>query len=415
MPEMNTAAAPANVKLPLTFIIFGLFSFIAAQFILLTHYEALVQHTYRIPPIWMGAHLLLLGFVVMIIMGAMYQLVPVAFMTQIWSQTFAYIQFTITIIGITLFAILLGFTPENAIYGAVPAIVGILMFIIQMYFTIAKQKDKNMITVFVSGALVCLLLTITAGLLLAWNLSNHVILEHLALLKTHLLFGITGWFTLLIFGFSYKLIPMFSLSHGFAMKGAKPAFITYISGLLVIIISIWMKNWLLDVLGFSLLCIGFTCFVIDVRDILKNRMRRKLDKPLSFAIFAIGVGYITHIIAFILSAFHIDSTNIWGMLIYTYIFGWVIFSILGYLYKIVPFLWWTHKYSDQIGKKNVPTLAQMVNEKGSLVLYILFIVSLIGILLGAGTGIGIIVFAFQFLLSITTVGYVISIIRILFV
>ena len=414
MPGMNTTA-PTNIKLPLAFIFCGLFSFVAAQFILLTHYDAFVQHTYRIPPIWMGAHLLLLGFVVMVIMGAMYQLVPVAFLTPIWSQKFAYFQFAVTAIGIILFALLLGYNPAHSIYGAVLAVIGLFMFIIQMLLTIAKQKDKNMITIFVSSALICLLATIAAGFLLAWNISFDVILEHAALLKTHLLFGITGWFTLLIFGFSYKLIPMFSLSHGFTMKAAKPAFLIYSIGLLTIMISIWTNSLVFDVLGFALLFGGFTCFILDVKEILQKRMRRKLDKPLSFAIVAIGIGYIVHLTALILSIISVQKVSVWGMLIFTYLFGWVIFSILGYLYKIVPFLWWTHKYSKQIGKENVPTLAQMVNEKWSFILYVLFTISLIGILLGVSIGAGIIVLIFLCLLFFATVGYVISIIRILFV
>ena len=61
--------------------------------------------------------------------------------------------------------------------------------------------------------------------------------------------------------------------------------------------------------------------------------------------------------------FNITNATIWSWIIFLYIVGWIIFSILGYLYKIVPFLWWTHKYSDRIGKEKVPTMGEMINEK----------------------------------------------------
>ncbi|WP_241736819.1 hypothetical protein [Anoxybacillus flavithermus] len=55
--------------------------------------------------------------------------------------------------------------------------------------------------------------------------------------------------------------------------------------------------------------------------------------------------------------------------------------IYSYLYKIVPFLWWTHRYSQKIGKENVPTLKQMINEKCTVFTCGLFLVSFIGVIL----------------------------------
>lgn len=40
-------------------------------------------------------------------MGAMYQLVPVAFLAPIWNQKLGYIQFIITVVGITGLTLLL--------------------------------------------------------------------------------------------------------------------------------------------------------------------------------------------------------------------------------------------------------------------------------------------------------------------
>src|SRR5699024_2701192 len=111
----------------------------------------------------------------------------------------------------------------------------------------------------------------------------------------------------------------------------------------------------------------------------------------------------------------IHNAIIWSWLVFLYIMGWIIFSILGYLYKIVPFLWWTHKFSNKIGQEKVPTLKEMIHEKRSVFLFILFTVSTIGLTVGGLLQNGTAVLFFQGLLAITSLAYTISIIRVLFV
>src|SRR5690625_4102872 len=250
------------------FMFYCLFSFVSLQIVVVIHFGSLLLGNFRVPSIWMGAHFLLLCFAVMVVMGAMYQLVPVAFLTEIWNQKFGFIQFLVTVIGFTSFTVLLGMITEHAIYGGLFALLGVLMFLLQMFLTIKKQENKNMMTAFVLSALVCFFLTIIAGGLLAWNLAFGTTLNHQPIFNSHLAFGITGWFSLLIFAFSYKLVPMFSLSHGFSMKGAKPAYFTYISGLILLVASFWAQMTILQTIGWGLLLTGFIFFVTDIREIL---------------------------------------------------------------------------------------------------------------------------------------------------
>ncbi len=411
-PQMKTST---NVILPISFILFALLSFGAAQITLLFNTDILINGSFRVPSLWMATHFLLLGFATMVVMGAMYQLVPVALLTPIFSEKLGFIQMIITIIGCTIFPILLGTKPGIAMYGAVIVIIGIVLFLAQMVLTISKQKKFTMMSIFIMTALLCLFLTIIAGFFLVWNITVSGITMSQAIFHSHLTFGIIGWFTLLIFGFSYKLVPMFSLSHGYSENGAKPAFISYIIGLMIMIISFWITEPLIQIIGWLLLLSGFTFFVTDIWEILQKRLRRKLDKAFSFSIMAIFIGLTIHLIAFIISIFQIDNPTIWATLILVYIIGWILFSILGYLYKIVPVLWWTHKYSEQMGKTKVPTLADMINEKLSILLYTLFIIGIIGIAIGIIAQISIIILIFQALFTIATIGYIISIVRVLFV
>ncbi|WP_390360012.1 hypothetical protein [Virgibacillus byunsanensis] len=404
-----------DIKLPLSFILYALVALVLSQIVLFISNDALLASQFRVPDIWMGAHFLLLGWAVMIVMGAMYQLVPVAFLTPIWNQAFGYVQFIVTALGITVFSILLGTKPDMAIYGGIVAITGILMFIFQMAKTILHQEKKNTLTYFVLGAITCFFLTIIAGFLLAWNLAFGGIGEHKTILYTHILLGIAGWFTLLIFGFSYKLVPMFSLSHGFSMKNAKPAFFAYVLGLVVLISSLWLSFPYSQFIGWLLLLVGFSLFVRDIKEILDKRIKKKLDKPFSFSLLAIVNGLVIHGIAFLLSSVGITNINIWSWLLFLYVMSWIMFSIFGYLFKIVPFLWWTHKYSSQVGKMKVPMLKEMINEKVSVYIFILFIIGVVGLPVSALLQLGILVFMFQGVLVLASIAYVSSIVCVLFV
>ncbi|WP_458415321.1 hypothetical protein ACNQFZ_05455 [Schinkia sp. CFF1] len=372
------AKTETNVKLPFSFIIYSLLAFSASQIILIFSGDFITTGAFRIPPLWMVAHLLVLGWALMGAMGAMYQLVPVAFLTPIWNETFGFIQFVITAIGITSFALSFVFNPKLTMVTGLITLIGVLLFLFQMAMTMKKQAEKNILTAFVGTALVSLLLTILFGILLAASVSGHLQLtNHVALLKTHILLGVAGWFTLLIFGFSYKMVPMFSLAHGFSMKLSKPIYFIYVAGLLSTIVSFWVNQAIFFQLGMLLLFVAFTLFLLHIKQIIKKRLKKNLDKPFIFSLIAVVIGWVLHLVAMI-SSFISNSPHLFGVIIYLYILGWIVFSIMGYMYKIVPFLWWTYKYSKQMGAPNVPTLKQLMNEKLGQVLFILCLVCYVG-------------------------------------
>ncbi|ALC90159.1 hypothetical protein AM500_10460 [Bacillus sp. FJAT-18017] len=366
----QTSGNETNIKLPFAFILIALVSLVTSQVLLIVNGDMVSEGVFRIPAIWSAAHLLLLGWALMTAMGAMYQLVPVAFLTPIWSEKFGFVQFAVTAIGITLFSLMLYVSPGNAFLPGVLMLIGILMFIFQMGMTLRKQAKPNILTLFVGSALVCLLVTIVLGITMVWSMKTGSGGDaYIPILKSHILLGTAGWFTLLIFGFSYKMVPMFSLAHGFGMKMAVWVYAVYTIGLVVTAISFWTGNDVLLGLGLVLLAIGFMMFAWHILQIIGKRIKKKLDKPFMFALLGIVFGALVHLGTLVsFSAGSLAETI--GPLLYVYIMLWIAYSILGYLYKIVPFLWWTHKYSKEIGKTAVPALKDMVNDKAAVPLFI---------------------------------------------
>ncbi|MEH7386684.1 hypothetical protein V7147_14925 [Bacillus sp. JJ1521] len=411
MPQLSNET---DIRLPLSFIIFSVIALIASQVILLFNGHMVIDGIFRTPALLSSAHLLILGWALMVAMGAMYQLVPVAFLTPIWSEKFGFVQFWITAIGFGGFGITLSFSPSISIFTGSLSVIGILLFLVQMFMTMKKQAKKNILTVFVGSALICLLLTITLGILLIVNLGVGIVnLDHLAVLKSHILLGVAGWFTFLIFGFSYKMVPMFSLAHGFSMKLARWVYIVYVIGFIITISSFTAEKYLLLQAGMSLLFSGFALFSYHISTIIKVRLKKKLDKPFIFSLIAIGFGLVNHFFGMILSFLPVYY-YFYGMLIFLYLFLWIVSSILGYLYKIIPFLWWTHRYSKLIGKSDVPTLKQMIDEKIAIPIFSGFVAGSLIVILSIASGQLLIFSIGQSLIVTSTVFFGYTIIKVLF-
>jgi hypothetical protein len=409
----QTMGSETNSKLPFSFIIFSLIALVLSQLLLLVNGQMVVNGSFRIPAIWSAAHLLVLGWALMVAMGAMYQLVPVAFLTPIWNEKFGFIQFFVTAIGIGTFSWMLYVSPQKALIPGILMLLGILMFLFQMLMTLRKQAKPNILTAFVGSALVCLFITIFLGITLISSLQTGFAAEYYqAIFKSHLLMGVTGWFTLLIFGLSYKMVPMFSLSHGFPMVQARYVYGLYISGLVITIISFFNGNQYLLKAGFFLLLAGFSVFSWHISIIIKKRLKKKLDHSFTFALVAIGLGNIIHLTAF-LALWSEQNSSLMGPLVYLYLLLWIVLSIMGYLYKIVPFLWWTYKYSKEIGKKSVPSLKDMINEKIVVPLFSLFVLAIFAVFFSIFFEIILIFNIGQFVLSFVFILIAISILKVI--
>jgi hypothetical protein len=63
--------------------------------------------------------------------------------------------------------------------------------------------------------------------------------------------------------------------------------------------------------------------------------------------------------------------------------GGVSLTVLGFLYKIVPFLVWYHCYSREVGRAKVPAMADLYSQPLQIAGYWLFLAGLLGAAVGA--------------------------------
>ncbi len=373
-----------DIKLTYRFILLGIFSFMIFNLLFFQGTYHLAQGIYRVNDIWVLVHTFILGFLMMVVMGVMYQLIPVALLVSIYSNRLSKIQFWTYAVGVI--GLLVGLWTVNttwmAFFGTL-TFTGVLLFVLNMLLSVKKLIQWNAMALIIVTAIFYLFNTVLFGLLLVLNYRFAWFPNiHDQLLYTHILFGIVGWLSSIIIGFSYKMAPMFSLAHGYSEKFSKWIYSGIQLGIILLVVGIFSHIPFFNWIGALFIVIGFVLFSYQMSEIMKHKMKSTLDIGFQVAVYAVYGSLFIIGLAIILYMFL--GMSILLPFAYFFIMGWIGFSILGYLYKIVPFLYWTDKYSDKVGKEPVPMLKDLVSEKKGKIAFSLLFIGLIGNGLGIG-------------------------------
>ncbi len=312
------------------------------------------------------AHMAVLGWATMIIMGAMTQLVPVILETSLFSVWMAkwglwlYVLAVATITGHFWYFAAKG---GGMAWAAGIAFTAVLLFVINVGMTLWKVKSINITIAHIIAAIIYLTIVAAIGFVLGFNLSMPFIKgNHLHYMALHAAIGFGGWFSMIIMGVSYRLLPMFTLSYTYRTWPGWIAFSLVNLGMIGIIVEFFNdRPFYSTVFIFT----GMLIFSYQVILIMKGRMRKTLDVGLRHAMLSYVYIPFAAILGVIISLSDI-SPEIRQRIILIYgfavLFGCITLLIIGMMYKIVPFLVWFHKYSDKVGKEKVPLLKDMFSE-----------------------------------------------------
>src|SRR5690606_36539429 len=113
-------------------------------------------------------HLFVLGWITTIVMGAMYQLVPVALETRLYSERLAKWQFVFHVVGLVGMVWMFRIWDMTQVghFGSALGF-GVLLFVYNIVRTLLRVPKWNVIATAVASALGWISLTILAGLSLA--------------------------------------------------------------------------------------------------------------------------------------------------------------------------------------------------------------------------------------------------------
>ena len=359
--QLATEMAPP-FKLVAHYMIAGALFYTVASF-LLPFYSGELHSFFLSSSIASLMHLYLLGFIMMIIFGAMYQLVPVVLEIPIFSKDFAYVQFYLFVTGIVLFSTALGVEGYIKMlpYGAMLMYISMLIFIINVFLTYRNIELWSITAKYILVSNIFLLIGVTIGFYMALNLIYGFSGNLVQLVTVHISATIVGYILMTIMGIGMILLPMFSLSHGFSQKAIEAAFYLIIAGLVIYISSIFFDNPLVKYTGVALIALSVFLGLYQMWLIFKGRIRKQNDFWAKNMI-ASFVSLILSIIVLVLAIIQ-NSQTLYILFGFILFFGFFVYFIVGHIYKILPFLVWYQRYSPLVGKIKVPMLNEMIKER----------------------------------------------------
>lgn len=351
--------------------------------------EAFLGHYFH-PKVLAIGHLTTLGWITFIIIGSLYQLIPVITNEKIHSPILACIVYLLMLIGTVLLSISfwifdVGFIIETA---ASFLFLGITLFLINILLTVKDSKEKNIELDFIQASMFWFWLTAFIGLLLAFNFRfTFLPKEHLYYLKVHAHIGLIGWFLCLIIGVASKLIPMFLLSGKLNTKNLTYSYYLINLGLLGFIIDALFYNGMDRVIiYFIIVFLAIIFFLIYIANAFKTRARKKLDINLKYTYISFFLIFIPIILWVTLKLDLISDKYIKQQIsiaiVYSLLFGFITFLILGQSFKNLAFIVWLKKYQEISGKAKTPLPKDLYSEKYVTIQLYVFITSYIIILSG---------------------------------
>lgn len=376
-----------SVLVPLRFMVAGLLALVTGIVLVAIRPEVLATYHYNQFVIAI-THLLVLGWICTVVMGAMYQLVPVALETRLHSERLARWQFVLHIAGFAGMVWMFWTWNMKQVghYGTALA-VGVGLFVYNIVRTLMKVPRWNVVASGVASAVAWLSLTVLAGLSIvagkctyesAVSNSGGTLGAILAGLKAsarftarfdqigamhaHAHLGVIGVFLMLIVGISYKLLPMFTLSEVQNPLRARASIWLLNAGLVAAFFAILLRSTLKPVAAGAAVT-GLVLYGLEVRAMLAARKRRTLDWGIRYFLTALsllapvaGLGLVLSWPTLPLNGFTGQLENLYGFLA---LVGVISFGIIGMFYKIIPFLVWYRAYGREIGRARVPSLADL--------------------------------------------------------
>lgn len=364
----NLVPLPATVP----YFLFGLASFVIAGIALAAAAQPVGAGAYRHPHLLAAVHLYVLGWATAIALGALQQMVPVVFNTELRSTRLSWAVFPVFAAGVaalvwSLFTMApAGFAVSVLIPVAAAAILANLALTLR---TAQQTRQGRVIKPFVFSALVYLTLTLLAGVALGFNFRTGWLgAQWSAVFPIHIALGLGGWLLMLIVGISYHLMPFFGLVHkkfesrwrrivhiglhAVVWLGAAGA----AAGLQGAPAGKWAASASAGIAGACCLL-----FLWETKELYKRRSQERMH-PL--------VGYIRAAHAY-LAALALGLLGLafgagarpqllmaLGLLAMP---GWLSNTVLGYMHRIVPFIAWHNKYWGRGREPGVPAFRSMIH------------------------------------------------------
>jgi hypothetical protein len=312
-------------------------------------------------------HALTLGFLAMVMIGALMQMLPVVAgaIMPIPRMVVRLTHLPLSIGTLTLMAGFLGAGVVAIETGAALLAAGFTVFLAAAAISLARAAGNITVTG-IRLAIISLAVAAILGVTLAFARTGlRLPFELHAASAAHIAFGLLGWVLLLVIGVAYQVVPMFQITPPYPPKLAR-----WLAGALFALLACHAAAPLLPkIFAFLIdaaLAGGIVVFALATLQLQSKRRRKLPDVTLDF--WRLGMASLIACAAVWLAA------QLWpawrgsqayplllGML---FISGFAVSVVSGMLYKIVPFLAWFHLQAQLQAKAGtIPNMKQMIDER----------------------------------------------------
>jgi len=323
------------------------------------------------PAVLALTHLIVAGFMLQVMCGALLQFVAVVAGANIWRPRLvaAVVHPLITLGGLSLAAAFLLGVPVLFIFSALAFALGLGLFLAVMAIALLRTSATGMSIRVLRLALLGLLTTAVFGVILSAALGGHGALQGhwslMTLVDIHLAWGLGGWALMLVMGVSFMVVPMFQLTPaypGWLTRTVPPG--------LFGILCLWSMQllpgtgeaqpWQSGVALTGMILAGV--YAVATLSLQSRRRRRQTDVTFTCwrsAMAALAVLSFSWLLFKALPQLsgHARMPLWLGMLA---LGGTFVPVITGMLYKIMPFLNWLHLQQTAGTLGLAPNMKQMI-------------------------------------------------------
>lgn len=360
-------------------------------------------------------HLGTLGLLASVMLGALYQMLPVVAGAPVPGVRLAHAVHAGLVAAVV--ALVLGFARGQR--GLVHAGSGLLLVVFLCFLgpvvvALARAPVKGPTVAGMRVAVLGLALVVALGVTLATLRGSGRALPHYAAwLVAHLGFGFVVWIGGLISAVSYQVVPMFYLTPsypGWAMRAITAAqAIALAGGVACLALGAAPETTALAFAPGALAVFGLHPALTLVA--IRRRKRKRPDASLLF--WKAGLAVALCLLPAAALALFADDFR------FPMLFGWLLVwgfgacIVHGMLGRILPFLVWFHRYSKRAGKEPVPSMRQLLPERYQRVGFWLHLGTLLTGAAAIGTGAAALRWAMGAGLVLTGGSLLVSLVRVL--
>ena len=311
-------------------------------------------------------HLITLGFMLQIMLGALIQILPVLAGANLPRPLWvAAVVHPCLNLGTLILAAGFLLASTLAMYWAAFFLaLAMLAFLLPAGWAIFRVPSTSPSIRGLKFSLVALVVTAGLGLLLLVALAAGWSLPLQALTNLHAAWGLGGWGGILLAAVAYVVVPMFQLTPGYPARSSWWFPVGIMATLLL-----WSLALLFELAGMLrpvlfLLAVSGAAFVIQTLRLQRARRRARPDTTLRYWQLGLWASLLALMMLMVQSAVPtVIDFPVWNLMFGVLILlGGFCAFIIGMLYKIVPFLLWLALQNHAAPGKAPPSMNKLLAE-----------------------------------------------------